>query len=357
MRCQHYTYLPHFADTQRWIPEQELEQFAQGMIKGRHQENTIKQYDGSAKLYKEWCKLYNKRPCPLPYSVHVMEHQLMLYLAYMTMTKDVGWSSLNSNLYAIKSYLLEEYAVNMHTTKEYIPRVKGMIRNRRKDIPTKHVAHIDNDRLFRYFQHLKKTHFTEANYRFMFALKHNTMRRSDEVLARHQNPPGLRVKQLTWENGSTSPHKTDRYVAITFNRSKTNIFGEEQHAVVTCICPEICALCELTNVYKMRAKNWDDMDPLIVIIVNGTPRTPTYDDWRNKLQTLNQQCGLKANAYTLHGCRGGGQDDAKRRGLSLPTIMQQSGWRSLQTAVMYERKRGVHKTAAMILREQNTNNY
>ena len=97
------------------------------------------------------------------------------------------------------------------------------------------------------------------------------------------------------------------------------------------------------------------MDPLIVITVKGVPRTPTYDDWRNKLQMLNEKCGFKHNSYTLHGCRGGGQDDAKMRGISLPTIMQQSGWRSVQTAVMYERKRDIHNTAAAILREQNNN--
>ena len=181
------------------------------------------------------------------------------------------------------------------------------------------------------------------------------MRRSDEVLARDMNPPGLRVKQLTWQNGTSTPKPGDRYAAITFNKSKTNKFGEKQHAVMTCLCPQICALCELRNIFYMRRKNWDDMDPLIVILVKGNPRTPTYDDWRNKLQWLNEKCGLKHNAYTLHGCRGGGQDDAKDRGLTLTTIMQQSGWRSVNTAVMYEKKRGIHKTATAILKEQGAN--
>ena len=54
---------------------------------------------------------------------------------------------------------------------------------------------------------------------------------------------------------------------------------------------------------------------------------------------------------------GGGQDDAKKRGLSLSSIMQQSGWRSIQTAIMYENKRDLHNTAAAILREQNHNQH
>ena len=325
------------------------------MIRGRHQPNTKSSYNAHVNTYLQWCELYQRRPCPIPYSQHEMEHQLMLFLSYITMTKNVGWVVLNSSLYAVKSYLLEQYAINLQTTKDYMPRVKGMIQKRRKDAPTKHVTHIDNSQLKKYFKHLSRNNFTEANYRFMFALKHNTMRRSDEVLARHQKPPGLRIRQLTWEHGTNSPRKDDKYAAITFTRSKTNKYGEEQHAVMTCICPNICALCELRNVYRLRSRRWDVMDPLIVICVKGKPRTPTYDDWRNKLQWLNEQCQLKPNAYTLHGCRGGGQDDAKKRGLSLPTIMQQSGWRSIQTAIMYERKRGIQSTAEAIMREQNRN--
>ena len=88
---------------QVWIPEYVLEEFARGMVRGRHQPNTIKQYDGHAEHYKEWCKLYNRCPCPTPYTNHIMEEQVMLYLAYRTMADDVGWNSLNSNVYAIKS--------------------------------------------------------------------------------------------------------------------------------------------------------------------------------------------------------------------------------------------------------------
>ena len=62
---------------------------------------------------------------------------------------------------------------------------------------------------------------------------------------------------------------------------------------------------------------------------------------------------MKGGGWTLHGCRGGGQEDARERGLSLHSIMQQAGWKSVKTAVLYDRRLRKSKKAKRILEEQS----
>ena len=89
-----------------------------------------------------------------------------------------------------------------------------------------------------------------------------------------------------------------------------------------------------------------------MVKVKGKLRIPTYDNWRNKLNWLVKACGIKGGGWTLHGCRGGGQEDARERGLSLHSIMQQAGWKSVKTAVLYDKKLKKNKKAERILDEQ-----
>ena len=247
--------------------------------------------------------------------------------------------------------MLERYGINMGTTKCDMPIVKGIITKRKKDKPSINTKHIDKKMLGRLFKKLKEKDWSDASYRFMFACAHNTMRRPTEVLA--ANGEATLVEHIAFQNGSTKPKKRDLFAILNLTKSKTNKFGEEQNVVMTCICPDICALCELKNLYKIRRKGgWLKKDPLLVVNVKGELKIPTYDNWRNKLNWLVKECELKGRGWTLHGCRGGGQEDARKRGLSLHSIMQQAGWKSMKTAVLYDRKLEKSKKAERILAEQ-----
>ena len=333
------------------IPLEILESETQRLLKGRHQKNTRKAYEGEIEKYLNICKLYDWEFYPKPFSVETMEKQMALFLTYLCMEGDNGWSSLNSYVYAIKSFMLERYGINMGTTKEDMPIVKGIITKKKKDKPSVNTKHIDKMMLKKLFKKLKEGDISDASYRFMFACAHNTMRRPTEVLA--ANGDVTLVEHVSFQNGSRKPMKGDLYAILNLTKSKMNKFGEEQNVVMTCICPDICALCELRNLYAIRRKGgWLKKDPLLVVNVKGNLRIPTYDNWRNKLRWLVRECGIKGDGWTLHGCRGGGQEDARERGLSLHSIMQQAGWKSVKTAVLYDRKLNESKKAKRILEEQ-----
>ena len=333
------------------IPLAQLEMETERLLKGRHQINTRRAYDGEIEKYLDVCRIYGWDFYPKPFNVKTMERQVALFLTYLCIESDNGWSSLNSYVYAIKSFMLERYGINMGTTRQDMPIVKGIITKRKKDKPSVNTKHIDQKMLMKLFRKLKGNNVNDASYRFMFACAHNTMRRPTEVLA--ANGDVTLVEQISFQNGSSKPTKGDLYAILDLKRSKMNKFGEEQNVVMTCICPNVCALCELRNLYKIRKKGgWLRKDPLLVMNVKGNLRVPTYDNWRNKLNWLVRECGIKGGGWTLHGCRGGGQEDARERGLSLHSIMQQAGWKSVKTAVLYDRKLEKNKKAKRILREQ-----
>ena len=335
----------------RRIPLARLESETERLLKGRHQDNTRRVYEGEIQKYLDVCKMYGWNFYPKPFRMETMERQMALFLTYLCIEGDNGWSSLNSHVYAIKSFMLERYGINMGTTKEDMPIVKVIIVKRKKDRPSVNTKHIDKKMLRKLFMKLKENVISDASYRFMFACAHNTMRRPTEVLA--ANGDATLVKHISFQNGSTRPRKGDLYAILDLRKSKMNKFGEEQNVVMTCICPDICALCELRNLYKIRRKGgWLRKDPLLVVNVKGKLTIPTYDNWRNKLNWLLKECEIKGGGWTLHGCRGGGQEDARERGLSLHSIMQQAGWKSVKTAVLHDKKLRRTKKAERILEEQ-----
>ena len=334
------------------IPLERLESETERVLKGMHQNNTRRAYDGEIEKYLDVCRLYDWDVYPKPFRIETMEKQVALFLTYLCIECDNGWSSLNSHVYAVKSFMLERCGINMGTTKEHMPIVKGIITKRKKNKPSVNTKHIDKMLLKKLFKKLGQRDISDASYRFMFACAHNTMRKPTEVLA--ANGVVTLVRHISFQNGSTKPRKGDLYAILGLRKSKMNKFGEEQNVIITRICPDICGLCELRNLYKLRKKGgWFKKDPLLVVNVKGELKIPTYDNWRNKLNWLLRECGIKGNGWTLHGCRGGGQEDARDRGLSLHSMMHQAGWKSVKTAVSYDRKLKNSKKAKRILEEQS----
>ena len=336
------------------IPLQQLEIDRVRLLKGRHQPNTRKTYGGEIGIYLRVCELYGWDVYPKPYRLKTMEHQISLYLTYLVSTGDNGHSSLNSHVYAIKSFMLERYGINMRTKREDMPVVKGIVTKRKKDKPSVNTRHIDKEMLEILFGRLDGRDMSDATYRFMFALAHNTMRRPSEVL----EADGLtsQVRHIRFGNGTVRPSPGGRDIHAVFglSKSKCNKYGRDQNVVMTCICPSVCALCELRNMYRRRKRLgwWKKKDLLLVISVKGIWRTPTYDNWRNKLEWLLKESGFDGKGWTLHGCRGGGQGDARERGLSLHSIMQQAGWKTVETAIRYDHQLEERKKVKRILDEQ-----
>ena len=335
------------------IPLKRLEEESVRLLKGRHQPNTRKAYGCEIRKYLDVCQLYGWDVYPRPYKLKTMEHQIALFLAYLSIDGNNGWASLNSYVYAITAFMLERYNINVRTTKEDMPVVKGIILKKKKDKPSVRTRHIDKEMLRLIFMNLVQKELSDATYRFMFACAHNTMRRPREVL--ECDGESTLVKHIRFQNGTMRPNgKKDLYAVLGLKKSKMNKFREEQQVVLTCICPDVCALCELRNVYKIRKYGgWKKTDPLWVVRVQEEWKEPSYDNWRNKLKWLVRKGGYEGQGWNLHGCRGGGQGDARERGLSLFSIMQQAGWKSVKTVALYDEELGKKKQVERILWEQD----
>ena len=146
------------------IPLKQLQDESVRLLKGRHQLNTRRVYGGEVRKYLDVCQLYGWDVYPKPYKLKTMEHQISLFLTYLCIDGENGWASLNSHVYAIKAFMLERYNINMKTTKEDMPVVKGIIMKRKKDKPSVNTRHIDKEMLRILFKNLKKKELSDATY-------------------------------------------------------------------------------------------------------------------------------------------------------------------------------------------------
>ena len=129
------------------IPLAKLELETARLLKGRHQDNTRRAYQGEIQKYLDVCKIYGWDFYPKPFKIETMEKQVALFPTYLCLEGDNGWSSLNSHLYAIKAFMLERYGINLGTTKDEMPIVKGIITKKKKDKPSINTKHIDDEML------------------------------------------------------------------------------------------------------------------------------------------------------------------------------------------------------------------
>ncbi len=310
----------------------------------RLEASTIKLWTGHKLQWKDFCELYGFDPFIWT------QERLQLYAAYKFKVDDLAAETVRNHTYAIRDLALSSFNIPLRVDCKAMPFLHGMYKGRNIEKPPGTGSRlITSDIIKLWFDDvLHPDCYDNQVHRTAMTMAHNTLRRSDEIL--RENMDGLKIGNIIFENGSHIPQPSDKSAIFVFNFSKTNKYGRLQSAPLFHLCKfgEVCCLCELNRLYNWRNKIWD-IDQRLFLFKNKS--FLTYPRFNNKIKECCSEVGMDPTQYSSHGYRGGGNYNAKVRGVSQSNRMHIAGWDSIKTMLKYEKKMEPHHLHRMIARD------
>ena len=185
------------------------------------------------------------------------------------------------------------------------------------------------------FPEFDPTVYNKQILRSAFAFANNCIRRSSEVL--QKTFEGLKVGNLHFDNGTTTPSNHVKCVMVVFHFSKGNQLGKAQCCPCFHWCERgyTCFLCEIIRIYNWRKKDWKDSMPLFQF-ENG--KSMHYRLLNKTIKICCIQMDIIPDGYTLHGLRGGASWDQKMLGVGEISRELVAGWKGPGTRIKYDKK-------------------
>ncbi len=311
------------------------------LIQLRKSVGTIGCWEGSQAHFKSWCDIYDMNP----FDTELLYDQWMFmrFCVYRFLQHGIRSKYARNQVYAIRDLRMQIGLVPEGDSKQ-MPLLHHMLDGRDKQAPPGTGAKpITNELLIEMFDLdiMNKSNYDHCIFRLAFALAHNTIRRVGEEIAKSVG--GLKVENIIFIGGkdtkTPAPFSDMKGSAIlVFLFAKGNQLGETQSAPLLHLCQlgEICAYCELYRIWAFRRSNhWNDND-LLFMFNNGTKLT--YPKFNKQLKCCGAALGFDPKIMQCHGFRGGGNLDAKLKGVEGNNRNIMAGWKSDKTRLKYEYK-------------------
>ena len=314
------------------IDLQTLDEHIVWYIANRLSEKTRRNWDYAVSHWMSFNNLYGFAP------TLAHEHKVCQYSVYRFKQHNVGAGHIRTEMYGVRDLFLRDLNKKLVITRAAMPRWHAVLDGRKVEAPpgtgSVFVTSMMLTELFK-SELLNTGVYNNQIFRFGFALLHNTIRRSDEIIRNCLTK--LECQNIVFENGLSRPFAEDKSAIFVFNFSKKNKNGDVQSAPLFHWCKHglICALCELIQLYKWRPNIWNDTDKLLMF---EDKSVLTYKTLRNKWIALCKAHNYDHSVHTLHGFRGGGNYDMKNAGVIFCDRMKMGGWSSPESMLLYDLK-------------------
>ena len=301
----------------------------------RLSEKTRKNWGYSVSHWMDWCKLYDLSPTT------ANERKICRYTAYRFRQHDIGSSHARSEMYGVRDLFLRDLDQYLNLTQVAMPRWHAMLKGRDVEKPPGKDASVfvTSEILSEMFDSpaLVKSDYDNQVFRLCFALLHNTVRRSDELMRSCLTK--LECQNIVFDNNPSITHPTAgvQSAIFLFHFSKKNKTGKLQSAPLYHWCKKgyICAMCELLALWRWRPHLWKATSPLLQF---KNKAMISYPALRKKWIDLCKLCGYDHSIYKLHGFRGGGNFDLKKLGVADTDRCKMAGWSSERSMFVYDLK-------------------
>ena len=206
---------------------------------------------------------------------------------------------------------------------------------------------IDFDIIKLFYSVLNERNYDDCVWRAVYAFGHNAIKRPGEYTTDRPLVSALQWNGRDWR----LPKSTDvHFCTFNYSKSKTNQLGKAEWAVLSCMCPNPCALHELYRILCVRV----DLSPTNPIFIFRNGMILNYNKLRNKTNYLKKKLKLENLDLTPHGVRKGGAQDLIARGVPPALIMSQAGWSSTKSLHTYIKNMPKEKSVKWFLKWWNT---